>query len=340
MVSAPGGSGLANAPFPAHHDVPGAVRIGGDPRESSTSRLQPPSSMGKALLTQAPRGHQESPGAARAPALPCLAPLPGPASHRTPPALTSFCSSLERSGRGSTWEDTPGVGASREETCSTCGEENNQRERPQKVAGKKVSCPPRRPRWAQGGGELRQAARQCRGLALGWARRWLAGNALSCAGFSLHPPNYLLPSTFRLSPAAPPPPGAPCGGPLWPQAGWPATCRHCPSAADPVGTPGPSSPIPACGHPAMVDVMMLGDHRAGCLWVAASPSSLGRVPGLDGTHQAGYGEHPMGMSHVLSPRWVSGVGPEWGRPVVCAHLAAGQVGRVPRGLRPLERKVG
>ena len=30
------------------------------------------------------------------------------------------------------------------------------------------------------------------------------------------------------------------------------------------------------------------------------------MPSPDGTHQAGYGEHPMGTSHVLSPRWGPG----------------------------------
>lgn len=151
VLSAPGGSGLANAPFSAHQDVPGSPRISGDPCGSSTSHLQPPSSMGNTLLTQPPRGHQESLGAAEDLALPCLASLPcpaslpGPALHRTPSALTSFRSSLERSGRDSTWEDASG-----EETCSTCGEENNQREHPQKAASEKVSCPPHRPWWAQG----------------------------------------------------------------------------------------------------------------------------------------------------------------------------------------------
>ena len=89
------------------------------------------------------------------------------------------------------------------------------------------------------------------------------------------PPKYLLPSTCHPSPAVPTPPGALCGvtgcctrrGPLQPQAGWLATCRHCPSAADPAGTPSPSSPVTAWRHPAVVDAMMLGDHRAACWWL-------------------------------------------------------------------------
>lgn len=109
--------------------------------------------------------------------------LSDPASPWTPPALTSFCSSLKCSCRGSTWEDPPGEGTSGEETCSTCSEKKKQREHPQKAAGKKLSCPPHRPRWPQGlvshGG-----CAAVQGLSLGWARRWLAGTALSCTSFS------------------------------------------------------------------------------------------------------------------------------------------------------------
>lgn len=57
----------------------------------------------------------------------------------------------------------------------------------------------------------------------------------------------------------------------------------------------------------MVDAMILGDHQA---------AGLGRAPSPDWTHQAGYREHPMGTSHVLSPRWVSGdiaLGTVWSR---------------------------
>lgn len=61
--------------------------------------------------------------------------LPGDTGSHLPqtpppcPALTSFCSSLERRGRGGSREHPPGKGGSREHTRSTCGE-NNQHQHP------------------------------------------------------------------------------------------------------------------------------------------------------------------------------------------------------------------
>lgn len=164
------------------------------------------------------------------------------------------------------------------------------------------------------------AAQRCRGLALGWARRWLAGTALSCTGFSLEmsPPT---PAPIHI------PPATSCasttqgtlhchqllhtlGSPEAPGR-WAGTARHCPSAADPAGTLGPSSPITAWGHPATADVVMLGGPP-GCPLVAACPSGLGKVPSPDGTHQADYRKHlmrtscPRGGKVALGTVWSGG----------------------------------
>lgn len=115
VLSAPGGGGgLANASF-LHQDMQGPSELAGIPTRAASPACSLP--------------HPPHPRP------PKNLPLSGPASPWTPLALTSFCSSLKRSCRGSTWEDPPGKGTSREETCSTCSEEKHRREHPQKAAG-------------------------------------------------------------------------------------------------------------------------------------------------------------------------------------------------------------
>lgn len=175
---------MASAPFPAHQDVPGSLQIGKDPRKSGNSHLHP-QLQGKSSPNPGSPGTPGVPGGSPSPR---FALLPDPAWSRTPPALTSFRSSLERSGRGSTWEDAPGEGASGEETRSTCGEENHRHQHPQKAADEKASCPPCRPPVGAGGGEPWGAARRCRG----------AGVRLGKAVVSRH-----CPILHRLLPASP-----------------------------------------------------------------------------------------------------------------------------------------